>query len=46
MELDTSAVVTALAAATAAIGLVGAAKLLPNAAIKAWTWITSAIRTG
>jgi hypothetical protein len=46
MELDTSSVVTALAAATAAIGLVGAAKMLPNAAIKAWTWITAAIRGG
>nr|WP_268748148.1 major capsid protein [Xanthomonas translucens] len=46
MELDTSTVVTALATATAAIGLIGAAKMLPNAAIKAWTWITAAIRGG
>ncbi|WP_155616846.1 major capsid protein [Xanthomonas translucens] len=44
MELDVTGVVTALAAATAAVGLVGAAKLLPNAAIKAWSWITQAIR--
>lgn len=46
MDVDVSTVVTALAAITASIGLVGAAKMLPNAAIKAWTWITSAIRGG
>jgi len=46
MDLDVSGVVTALGAAVAAIGLVGAAKLLPNAAIKAWSWMTSAIRGG
>lgn len=44
MELDTTTVVTAFGTAVAAIGLVGAAKMMPNAAIKAWTWITSAIR--
>lgn len=46
MDLDVSGVVTALGAATAAVGLVGAAKLLPNAAIKAWSWMTAAIRGG
>ncbi|KAB7768911.1 major capsid protein [Xanthomonas sp. LMG 12461] len=46
MDIDVTTVVTALGAATAAIGLVGAAKMLPNAAIKAWSWITQAIRGG
>lgn len=44
MEIDVTTVVTALAAITAAVGLVGAAKMLPNAAIKAWGMIQAAIR--
>lgn len=46
MEFDTSTVVTAFAGIVAAVGVVGAAKMLPNAAVKAWTWITAAIKTG
>lgn len=44
MEFDTSAAVAALAATVAGLGVIGAAKLLPNVAIKAWTWFTAAIR--
>lgn len=46
MEFDTTAVVAALAATVVGLGAIGAAKLLPNVAIKAWTWFTSAIRGG
>lgn len=46
MEFDVSAVVTAFGTVIAGIGLIGAAKLLPNAAIKAWSWFTAAIRGG
>lgn len=44
MEFDVSAVVTAFAATTAGIGLIGAGKMLPNVAIKAWTWFVAAVR--
>ncbi|MEN5264233.1 major capsid protein [Stenotrophomonas sp. TWI587] len=44
MDIDVSGVVTAFGGIVAAVGLVGAAKMLPNAAIKAWSWIQSAIR--
>lgn len=45
MEFDTSAVVAAFAATVVGIGLIGAGKLMPNAAIKAWSWFTAAIRS-
>lgn len=46
MEFDVAAVVTAFAGTVVAIGLIGAGKLLPNAAIKAWSWFSAAIRGG
>lgn len=44
MEIDVATVVSAFAGITAAVGLVGAAKMLPNAAIKAWGMIQAAVR--
>ncbi|WP_407466497.1 hypothetical protein [Xanthomonas campestris] len=44
MDFDVSAAATAFGGVVAAVALIGAAKILPNAAIKAWGWITSAIR--
>lgn len=44
MDIDVTAVVSAFAAIVASVGLVGAAKMMPNAAIKAWSWIQAAIR--
>ncbi|MBO9859365.1 major capsid protein [Xanthomonas sp. A1809] len=46
MDIDVSAAATAFGGVVAAVGLIGAAKILPNAAIKAWSWISSAIRGG
>jgi hypothetical protein len=46
MEFDVSGVATAFAATVVGIGAIGAGKLLPNAAIKAWSWFTAAIRGG
>lgn len=44
MDIDVATVVAAFAAIVAALGLVGAAKMMPNAAIKAWSWVQAAIR--
>lgn len=41
--LDASDAVTALGAITAAVGLIGAAKLLPAAAAVGWKWLKGAI---
>ncbi|MFA4538800.1 hypothetical protein P2B03_06065 [Xanthomonas perforans] len=46
MDLDVSSAATAFGGVVAAVGLIGAAKILPNASIKAWSWISSAIRGG
>ncbi len=47
MDFDVSAVVTLLGAGVlVGIGAIGAAKLIPVAAIKAWNWFTAAIRGG
>ncbi|WP_431769254.1 major capsid protein, partial [Xanthomonas campestris] len=44
MDFDVSGAATAFGGVVAAVALIGGAKILPNAAIKAWGWITSAIR--
>lgn len=41
--LDASDAVTAIAAITAAVGLIGGAKLLPAAAAVGWKWLKGAI---
>ena len=46
MEFDVTAAVAAFGATVAGLGLIGAGKLLPNVAIKAWSWFTAAIRGG
>lgn len=47
MDFDVSDVVTLLGGGVLlGIGSIGAAKLIPVAAIKAWSWFTAAIRGG
>ncbi|MFL3644791.1 hypothetical protein ABFU03_22480 [Xanthomonas campestris pv. campestris] len=45
MDFDVSGAATALVVWWQRSQPVGGAKILPNAAIKAWGWITSAIRS-
>ncbi|MBO9876521.1 major capsid protein [Xanthomonas campestris pv. raphani] len=43
MDFDVGSAVTALAAITAGISLIGAAKLLPAAAAVGWKWMKATI---
>lgn len=43
VSFDVSEAVTALAAITAGIGLIGAAKLLPAATAVGWKWMKATI---